>query len=689
MEGKSNSTSQGEGCSRPPAQRLGPASARVVPWVAFVVILAGSVAAWATLRSASAESRRDELGLFADQLSRRLEDTVATRIALLRVVRDERDAGALLDEASFVSRAGSLIAEFGGVHAINWIDRGGVIRWVSPRDENAAAVGRNVLEHPTAGPTARAAMETGELQLTSPLELFQGGRAVTTYLPEYSSDGKLTGIINGIFRIDPLVRSCVSDDLERRFWVRIADKGELVYTSLLAPPGEHREAWSRASLSVGGRTWDFMMGPREPMSWGASFGSHGWFLGLGVLIAILVATALALVFKNLEQARSVERASLELEAHLQRSRKLESLGKLAGGIAHDFNNILTSILGNAELALVAPGLQGKHRRAMEQVLLAADRASDLTRRLLSFARQRAVETRPLNLNAEVRELRPMLERLVRADIHLIFECGAEHDLIEVSPGLVDQVLLNLVLNAVDAMPSGGELTVETRSISTDDGGSVTLVVKDTGTGMDAETRAQALDPFFTTKPVGEGTGLGLSTVFGEVRAAGGELTIHSEPHQGTTVEVSLPLAEPLPTPEPSSADERETGPGEGVTVLLVEDDVTVRSIARSALERGGHHCLEAADGLEALSLVDAGATIQVVVTDAVMPHMGGVELIRQLHQREPELPAVLMSGYSRDALTELQGLGEFSFLAKPFQVAELLEAVVTAVLGRTPESAEL
>jgi len=355
------------------------------------------------------------------------------------------------------------------------------------------------------------------------------------------------------------------------------------------------------------------------------------------------------------------------------------VGRLAGGVAHDFNNLLTVIGGSAEFLLAECPPGDPRRDDVLEIARASERARDLTRQLLAFGRRQVVQPRRIDLNALVAEAERMLGRLIGEDVALTTALAPDTPPVHADPGRVEQALVNLVVNARDAMPNGGRLVVSTARA----GDEAVLSVRDTGVGMDDATRARIFEPFFTTKEPGKGTGLGLSTVFGIVTQAGGRVVVDSAPGAGTTFRLFLPAAAegPAPAGEPAPA---AVGAG-SETVLIVEDEPQVRRLARRALERRGYTVLEAGDGAEALAVSDGRhAPIHLVLADAVLPEQGGRQVVDALRARRPEIAALFMSGYAPDAvLRQHVAASGAPFVQKPFTADQLTAAVRAALDGRT------
>jgi PAS domain S-box-containing protein len=376
---------------------------------------------------------------------------------------------------------------------------------------------------------------------------------------------------------------------------------------------------------------------------------------------------------------------LAREEFLQ-AQKMEAVGRLAGGVAHDFNNLLGVILGHAELLLRRYGPEHPGAGALEQVRLAAERGARLTRQLLAFSRRQVLQPRVIDLNAVVRSLEPMLARLIGEDVQLVTVLADGLGRVRADEGQVEQVLMNLAVNARDAMPRGGRLTIETGNLDPADGGSplhldappgarVTITVSDTGHGMDAATLGHIFEPFFTTKPAGEGTGLGLATVYGIVQQSGGHIDVESEPSKGTTFRISLPRIEGAVQPPSPRRETAAVGGHE--TILLVEDDSALRAVMQAILESAGYrvHPASRSEEAQAIDAMQAGA-IDLLLSDVVMPGRSGPELAAELLARRPRLRILYTSGYTYDAVAR-HGVQEpdVRLLQKPFSASALLRAV--------------
>lgn len=406
--------------------------------------------------------------------------------------------------------------------------------------------------------------------------------------------------------------------------------------------------------------------PGTPIRIRAADGSWVLVEGAGSVIRDRDGTA-TMILTIARDVTERERAR-ELEQQLQQSQKLEAVGQLAGGVAHDFNNLLMAIMGYGDLALGRLGEEHTElKECLEEIRRAADRGAELTRQLLAYSRRQVLDREVLDLNTVVSELAPLLARLLGEDVRIVLELEPGAGAVLADRGQLGQVLVNLAVNARDAMPDGGVLIVSTRTH--DDPGEVEIVVQDTGVGMDAETRERIFDPFFTTKPVGSGTGLGLATVYGIVEQTGGRIAVESVPGAGATFTIVLPRSDADPSEVAENPAERTAGGGE--RLLVVEDDGMVRAIINTALLDRGYDVRIAADPLSALELVRK-LRFDLVLTDVVMPELNGRELVERLLSIQPHLRVVYMSGYPGDAVVkrgiELKGA---AFLQKPFSLADL------------------
>jgi two-component system, cell cycle sensor histidine kinase and response regulator CckA len=389
-----------------------------------------------------------------------------------------------------------------------------------------------------------------------------------------------------------------------------------------------------------------------------------------------------------------------LEEQLRQAQKMEAIGRLAGGISHDFNNLLTVITGYSEVVLGQIG--DKHALAgpIAEIRQAAGRAASLTRQLLAFSRKQVLTPRPTDLNAIVIEMKRLLQRLIGEDIKLEIALGKDLRQVRVDPGQIEQVIMNLVVNSRDAMPRGGRLLIETANVELDlsgvhgrlemkPGSYVLLAVTDTGLGMDAATVARVFEPFFTTKGSGEGTGLGLAMVYGIIKQSDGHIFCYSEPDRGTVFKIYLPSMGPS-SECTVAAPNTHALRGGTECILLVEDDEAVRNLARVVLAGQGYQVLEAASGQAALAVCqDHPGTVDLLLTDVIMPQVTGPELYERLRTRRPKLAVLYMSGYTNDAITRHGPLEEgTNFVQKPFTPSGLAKKIREVLDGTMPKRPE-
>ncbi|HEX5385924.1 MAG TPA: response regulator [Gemmatimonadales bacterium] len=403
-----------------------------------------------------------------------------------------------------------------------------------------------------------------------------------------------------------------------------------------------------------------------------------------------------LVIRDITDRLGAEAAVRRAEQHLQHAQRIESVGALAGGVAHEVNNMMTVILGFSEFLLQQPGLGADRLAEVREIAKAAQHATAVTQQLLAFSRRSFYQPRPVDLDAAVHSLEPVIRRLLGEARRLVIT-SRDQPWVVADPGQLEQVIVNLALNARDAMPAGGELAIDTAetelpsAAAAADGGEIppghyaALTVRDSGTGMDAATRARMFEPFFTTKPFGQGTGLGLAAVYGIITQNQGHIGLTSAPGQGSAFTLYLPAVPRPATTEARPGRARSVdAPRPGGTILVAEDDAAVRAIIARSLAQRGFQVLEACDGGDALEVVERLGPPDLVLTDLMMPRIGGAELARGLRQRWPALPILFMSGYSAEQLREDRPAGfEGAVLQKPFTPEALIRQIDAALAHKS------
>ena len=411
----------------------------------------------------------------------------------------------------------------------------------------------------------------------------------------------------------------------------------------------------------------------------------------GFYVFLVPAGLMTLVFyfyhTYFQKVESAYRRAADIEEQLRQSQKMEAVGRLAGGVAHDFNNLLTGIIGYSDLLVHSLDSDDPRRHHAEEIKKAGERAAALTRQLLACSRKQVLEPKVLDLNLVLTDTHTMLRRLIGEDVDLVTLTDAKIGRVLADPAQIQQVIMNLAVNARDAMPDGGRLVIETANVEVSENGAldginirpgeyVMLAVRDIGCGIDKETRPHIFDPFYTTKPRGKGTGLGLSTVYGIVNQSGGGISVESEAGEGTTFKIFLPRTSAPPT-SIAAAQSSEALPAATETILLVEDEEAVRTLAREVLHAQGYNVLCAASGIEALEISKAyDGHISLLVADVVMPQMSGRELAERLAPLRSEMKVLYMSGYTADVLSHLDVSDTgVAFLQKPFAPYDLARKV--------------
>lgn len=460
------------------------------------------------------------------------------------------------------------------------------------------------------------------------------------------------------------------DDYKGRHWVDLWEEQEreaaraAIENAMRGETGRFRGYAKTAKENM--RFWDVIVTP--------------------ILNSINMPTRLLSVSRDVTEQKQAEEALHKSEEQLRQSQKLESVGRLAGGIAHDFNNMLTAINGYSELILSKLEADNPLRSKVEDIKKAGERSALLTQQLLAFSRKQVLQTKVLDMNEIITDTTKMLRHLIGEDVQLYTALNSKLGRVEADPGQLSQVIMNLAVNARDAMPKGGNLTIKTENVylneevperhyMTQQGNFVLLSVSDNGDGMDHETLQHIFEPFFTTKEIGKGTGLGLSTVYGIVKQSGGHIGVDSEVGRGTTFNIYLPrvVEESAEVEEIDEPQDFQTGTE---TILLVEDEEMVRSLSREILETYGYTVIEAEDGVEALTKCNGDCKIDLLMTDVIMPHMGGRELAEKLTGKLPDLHVLFTSGYTDDPEMH-HGVTETTtnFLQKPFTPHALMEKV--------------
>lgn len=771
------------------------------PLLSFGMSLLVLVGLWWLFEKRETAHLEVSTSVTAEQLDLRLETWIESRLEFLEFLGRVHSSRGRVDPDRFREMAQQTIDFAPGFQAINWIDPDWVIRVIVPEIGNEPALGFDLHQHPSPDVVASitAAEHSGDLHRTTFIELVQGGSGFATYLPVSGANGELLGFINGVFRHDALIESCLA---EKNLWLQfrfalVENDGRVAYRHDVSDVMEDWPFVTQREVSVSDHSWTLFIAPNEQNLTASRRFVDEVFLGFGIVLATLLALVLRTALIRQEKLRQSEaryrllvenqtdmvvkvdldsrllfvspsyceafgktekellghehmplvhpgdRAQTEkavkglfapphtvymeqramtqqgwrwfgwatsavlgdegeveeiigvgrditdrrlLEEKLLQSQKMEAIGQLAGGVAHDFNNILQAMRGHLDLADIELHPHHQARGHLAELRLSADRAAGLTRQLLAFGRRQVMQPEMLDLRHRVEQTVSLLKRVIGEQTRLELATADEPITVRADARQLEQILVNLAVNARDAMPEGGVVTIATGSRVIDEstqrsnpgieiGTYATLAVRDSGTGMDEATQAQIFEPFFTTKPVGEGTGLGLATTFGIVKQHDGFIEVDSSPGTGTTITVFLPLIDEDPPGETPSEILNAEGGTE--TILLAEDDPSVRFVVEEILKEAGYRLISAGDGREAMDLLDRhGTEIDLAVLDVIMPGAGGLEVVEHLRSSGSLLRVLLTSGYSPD-LPHTAAIGELPLLTKPFRRDELLHQVRT------------
>ncbi|MBY0489199.1 MAG: response regulator [Gemmatimonadaceae bacterium] len=690
--------------------------------VAALVLLAGAAVGLLIERSYRAQLLRAErvrapeaAAPFADALELAFNQHIG-QLGGVRAFVDAAPNRAALDSAFPVVAAG-LLQTAGEVRSVYLVEDGRIVQ-VYPLALARQYIGHDLRTDTRPGIAANLARaaRSDTVVVSGPMPLLSGGRGLSLRQRLARPRPGMPDMVSMALDLDSLLDHAARTPLPAGLQIELRDQRG----ALLGGEALRDGATFEPGVELGDVRFVLRVAPRA--GWAAAIAPQLFPIRVAIVEIVLLLAVVALSVtgarERLEQAVEVRTRELEganarlrresnerasLEEQLLHSQKMEAVGTLASGVAHDFNNLLTAILGFTQLAEeqvqgvlddgTDPPLQAhlvEVRQDLTEILKAADRASLLTSQLLAFSRRQKVSPAPLDANVVVNDLERMLQRLIGETVSLVTELATDHLPIMADSGQFSQVVLNLVVNARDALPRGGLVRVHTGPLTLaapaadgpvaglSAGAWVLVTVEDNGTGMTPEVQARMFEPFFTTKPLGHGTGLGLSTVYGIVTQAGGQLFVDSLPGRGTTVTVAWPRFEGvLVPPAPSPADRERND----ALVLVVEDEPGLRRLVAEILRRRGHRVRVAEHGVAALEQLDAGLEPALVVTDVVMPRMGGRELASQIASRGLTVPVLFMSGYQ--AGEELPDDEAHRFIGKPFTPDTLVQAVRQAIDGAT------
>ena len=673
---------------------------RWLPWLVGVAIAVTTFHVWWELRKEQTRAVAALTQAQVEAVVTRLSGQVGSRIRTLERMAQrwgewrqvqpskwEHDAALAYEPSTFVG--------------IEWVDPGFRVRWAVPKEHFERTRGRDLAFERRRSEALQEARQLHAVRLTLPIELLSGGKGFRAFAPAFDGS-QLVGYISGAFDAQELF-DAVLEGIAPNYGVTIYDGNEELYRRSLqgAPPDEERSR--EGTARVANATWRVRVWPSPTVVEHERTALPEVVLAAGLLTSLAIPLMMVLAQSARDRAAELGAANrrlaeemserAQLEEQMRQAQKMEAIGRLTGGIAHDFNNLLGVILGFADLALEDPALSPAQRKHIEEIRKAGERAADLTRQLLAFSRKQLLEPRVFDINTAVRETEGLLRRLVGENIELVTSLGADAGNVKADPTQIEQIILNLAANARDAMPQGGKLTIETARVELDEayarshatvvpGPYVLLAISDTGQGMDPAVLPHVFEPFFTTKGLGKGTGLGLATVYGIVKQSGGAIWVYGEPSHGTTFKIYLPRIE---EPTEVVAGAAVAVPTRGSeTILLVEDDTTLRGVIAEFLQRGGYRVLEAETPVRASEIArQHSSTIHLLLTDVVLPGTSGPVLARELVTLHPELKTLFISGYTDNTVVHHGALDAgLAFLQKPFTRLRLLQ-VVRQVLDAT------
>jgi len=769
-----------------------------LPLTFFVICTLLFLGIWRGSEHKEAERFRLEAEVTAHQIALRLESWIDVRVNVIEQLAevDDRDGSHLATR--FEETAGRYFGLFPGFQAINFIDTGWVITRIHPEDTNRPALGKDLHEHPNPSvqDAIRRALATGTVARTSVIDLLQGGKGLATYRPILTADGTLLGFVNGVFRVDTLVDTCLwEESLREHFVFNLHEPdGQIAYSHDLDAHPEDEPFLTRVPVRVVDSPWHLQIAPSEAHLAQSSTRADELMFVVALVLAAWLALLLAAYLRRQDALREsqekyrllvenqadmlvkvdpqgrflfaspsychtfdkgeeellgqefmplvheddreptaqamenlsrpphtcyVEQRALtrdgwrwlawsdtaildedgevieiigvgrdisqrkELEEQLLQSQKMQAIGHLAGGIAHDFNNILLAMIGYLRFALDKLDAKDPVREDLLQIQKGTRQAHSLTKQLLAFSRQQVLRPVNMDVNIAVEDMLLLLRRVIGEDIELVFEPGDDIGVIYADSGQIEQVLLNLCINARDAIRGNGRIVIRTTRADLDEtfcqtntwahpGDYVTLSVTDNGLGMDTETQARIFDPFFTTKQLGHGTGLGLASVYSVVHQHEGMIRVESTPETGSTFTVYIPRVKGDVDVPP--VVELSAMPGEGRTILLAEDNEMVRVMTTRILRQAGYEVLAVSDGTEGERIFKENAdSIDLALLDVVMPGLSGHQLRDRLRAVRADLPVLFTSGYDPQTVdSHLPGDDTDELLPKPYDPEVLL-----------------
>ena len=642
----------------------------------------------------------------ASFLKTEIESELSARVLPLERLAGRWQAGEQPNQQARQSDAELVMSGYPAYQAIEWVDPTFHEVWVTPENKNESVAGEDLGAIASQRATFEQARDNQTTMVTPPTDLAPGVRGFLICVPVFSQN-QLAGFLVGKFRYQELL-SLILQNVASDYWVAVYEGDEEIYRRAPDPSHLQRPYAEDATVRFQQRTWRAEAWPKSGAVAYARSPLPGLVFGGDILLAIVLAFAVYMAESSKIHVKQLAKANRDLEKEiagreqaeeaLRHAQKMEAIGRLAGGVAHDFNNLLLVIRGQAALSLNGLRDGSPLRRELTEIVKASDRASTLTRKLLALGRKQVLQERVLDPNALVKQVSEMLPPVLGADIALNLELDPNLGRVKADPTQLEQVIMNLVFNARDAMPGGGELTIETSNCTLDSdwvrshpgiesGSYVRLGVRDTGHGMDEETQSHIFEPFFTTKDQSKGTGLGMATVHGTVNQSGGCVTVSSKVGAGTTIQIYLPqVEEPAAAVEAAKPQTRSLDGNE--KILVVEDDDAVRRMTLEFLKIRGYALIEARSPADAIQVVERrDQQIDLILTDVVMPGMKGRQLVEELEKLRPNLKVLYMSAYNEDDAINLGILSPgTSFIEKPFSPDQLAAKVRDVLIGDSADA---
>ncbi len=646
----------------------------------------------------------------ASLVKTKTESELRARILPLERLAGRWEARDRSDQNDMESDASLVMSGYPTYQSIEWADATFHVLWAAPEHGNEADVGADLGAVPGLRATLENANRTLNTIIAPRINLRQGGRGFLVCVPVHGK--QLSGFLVGVFRYQDVL-STILTDVAPDYWVAIVNDNERIYTRTPENPPPGARYVQEAGIDFEHLPWRAVVWPKAGAVAYTQTPLPTLVFGGGILMALVLGFAVYQAETAKLNVKKLGAANRELqkqiagreqaEEALRQAQKMEAIGRLAGGVAHDFNNLLMVIRGQAALSQNNIGPNSSLRRELGEIIKAADRASSLTRKLLAFGRRQVLQPRVLDVNGLLNQVAEILPPVLGDDIDLTINLDRELGHVKADAAQLEQVIMNLVFNARDAMPQGGHLTIETVNCDLDEewtrthpgaslGPHVMLAVHDTGHGMDEETQSHIFEPFFTTKDTSKGTGLGLATVYGTVNQSGGCITVSSKLGFGTTFQIYLPQVNapveiielPKPMVEPLRGEER---------ILLVEDDDAVRRMTCEFLKIKGYTVIQARSAADAIEWMGSNdGAVDLVLTDVLMPGVKGRELVEQLMKVHPALKVLYMSAYTEDDAINIGILNPgTAFIEKPFSPDELAKRVREVLSGndRAPSDRHL